>query len=135
MVALLKPHKLPDDLRSYHPISLLCFLFKILKRLLLARLDPVIDPQLPEEQASFQQGHRTTQQIIKQISDIENNFERGNKGDVILVDLTAAYDSVWHQELKLYQKIPYKQMVRFLSNILENRSFGLKTSVGQSSRP
>ena len=44
---------------------------------------------------------------------------------------------MWHQGLvlKLLQKIPHNYMVRFLSNILANRSFVLKTSDGQSSRP
>ena len=67
----------------------------------MARLDPVVDFQLPDEQAGFRRGHRTIQQIIKLISNIEDSFERGNKAGVILVDLTAEYDTVWHQKLIL----------------------------------
>ena len=90
-----------------------------MKRLLLARLDPVIDLQLFEEQTGFRRGHSTAQQIIKLNSDIENNFLKGKKAGVILVDLTAAYDTIWHQGLvlKLLQKVLDKQIVRFLSNI------------------
>ena len=54
-----------------------------------------------------------------------SSFERGNKAGVILVDQTAVYDTVWHQGLilKLLLKVPDKQIVRFLSNILANQSF------------
>ena len=94
----------------------------------------MVDPELPEKQAGFRRGHINTQYIIKLISDIEDSFERANKTGVILVDLTAAYDTEWHRGLvpKLLQKIPAKQMVRFLTNILANRSFVLRTSDGQS---
>ena len=69
--------------------------------------------------------------------DVENSFERENKAGVIQVDLTAAYDTLWHQGvvLMLLQKILDKQMVCFLSNILANQGFVLKTSDGHSSRP
>ena len=53
IIALPKPNKPVDNPKNYHPISLLCVPFKLLERLLLARLDPIIDPQLPEEQAGF----------------------------------------------------------------------------------
>ena len=49
VVAVSKPNKPIDDPRSYHPISLLCVPYKILEWFLLARIDPVVDPQLPEE--------------------------------------------------------------------------------------
>ncbi len=56
---------------------------------------------------------------------------------VIIVDLTAAYDTVWHQglTLKLLRMFPDRHMVRFISNILANRSFVLKTSSDKTSRP
>ena len=51
VVAILKPNKLVGDPKSYRPISLLCVPYKVLERLLLLRLNPVVDPQLPNEQA------------------------------------------------------------------------------------
>ena len=53
-----------------------------------------------------------------------------------MVDLTAAYDTVWHQglALKLLRTIPDCHFVRFIMNILSTRSFKLKTSTGQISR-
>ena len=55
----------------------------------------------------------------------------------MLVDLTAAYDTVWHHGLilKLLRVIPDRHLVRFLATILANRSFVTKTGDGQTSRP
>ena len=41
-----KFNKPTDDPKNYRPISLLCVPFKLLERLLLARLEPIIDPHL-----------------------------------------------------------------------------------------
>ena len=97
VIAIPKPNKPTDDPKNYRPISLLCVPFKLLERLLLVRLEPIIDPQLPNEQAGFRRGRSTVHQIVNLTDDIEEAFEKGHKAGVILVDLTAAYDTVWHQ--------------------------------------
>ena len=53
-----------------------------------------------------------------------------------MVDLTAAYDTVWHQglTLKFLRTILDSYLVRFIMNILSKRSFKLKTGAGQISR-
>ena len=102
----------------------------------MARLNPVVDPQLPDEQAGFRHGRCTVHQIIKLTEDIEESFEEGNKAGAVLVDLTAAYDTVWHHglTLKLLRIVPDRHLVRFLATIIANRSFITKTSDGQTSR-
>jgi len=67
--------------------------------------------------------------------DIEESYEGRCKAGLVLVDLTAAYDTVWHQglTLKLLQIIPDRHLVRFIVDIISNRSFILKTSDGQCS--
>ena len=76
------------------------------------------DPQLlPEDQAGLRHGRCITNQVAKLTIDIEDSLEKDNKAGVVLVDLTAAYDTVWHQSLalKLLQMIPDKHLlVRFL---------------------
>lgn len=53
-----------------------------------------------------------------------------------LLDLTAAYDTVWlgGLHMKLLETIPDKYMVSFIMEMLSNHSFQLFTSNGQSSR-
>ena len=52
-VAIPKPKKSEEDLKSYRPISMLCVPYKILGRLIHTRMEPIIDPQLPREQTGF----------------------------------------------------------------------------------
>ena len=136
IIAILKPKKPADDAKSYRPISLLCVPLKLLERLLLTRLNPVIDPQLPPQQAGFRHGRSTTDQVTLLTDDIEAGFEAKQKVGVVLVDLTAAYDTVWLRglHLKLLRMVPDVHMVSFVMELLTNRSFKLKTSDGQVSR-
>ena len=50
VVAIPKPGKPVGDPKSYRPISLLCVSYKILERLIYARVEPLIDPLLSKEQ-------------------------------------------------------------------------------------
>ena len=101
VIAIPKLNKPTDDPKNYRPISLLCVPFKPLERLLLSRLEPIIDPHLPDEQAGFRRGRSTVHQIVNLTDDIEEAFEKGHKAGAILVDPTAAYDMVWHKGLTL----------------------------------
>ena len=51
VIAIPKLNKPTDDPKNYRPISLLCVPFKLLEKLLLARLEPIIYPHFPDEQA------------------------------------------------------------------------------------
>jgi len=54
----------------------------------------------------------------------------------VYVDLTAAYDTIWHCGLtcKLLQFLPGRHMVRMLMEMIGNRSFTLTTGNGKRSR-
>jgi len=66
-----KPLRFP---RSYRSISLLCVPFKILERLIVARVDPIIDLLLLWEQAGFRHGRSTGDQVTLLTQDIEDSF-------------------------------------------------------------
>jgi len=53
VVAIPKPEKPLEDPKTYRPISLLCVPFKILERLIYARVETIMDPLLPHEKAAF----------------------------------------------------------------------------------
>ena len=96
---MLKPNKPAKDPMSYRPFSLLCVPYKILERLIHSRIEPIVDPQLPLEQAGFRRGRSTVHQVTLLTQDIEDSFQYNKKAGVVFLDLTAAYDTVWHRGL------------------------------------
>jgi len=54
----------------------------------------------------------------------------------VFVDLTAAYNTVWHRGLpcKLLQVLPDRHMVHMIMEMVGNRSFTLTTENGKRSR-
>jgi len=136
VVAIPKPEKPLGDPKSYRPISLLCVPFKILERLIYARVEPIIDPLLPQEQAGFRHGRSAVDQVTLLTQDIEDRFSAKQKAGAVFVDLTAAYDTVWHRDLtcKLLRLLPDRHMVRMIMEMVSNHSFTLTTGNGQRSR-
>ena len=129
VVAILKPTKPVGDPKSYRPISLLCVPYKILERLIYARVEPLIDPLLPKEQAGFRRGKSTVDQVVMLTQNIKDSFEAKKKTGAVFVNLTAAYDTVWHRGLtcKLLRLLPDNHMVKMIMELVRNRSFTLTT--------
>ena len=100
------------------------------------RINPVVDPQLPKEQASFRCIMSMVDQVTLLTQNIEDSFQANKKAGAVFLELTAAYDTVWHcgLHLKLLRTIPDKHMVSFIMELLSNRSVILKTSDNQRSR-
>ena len=136
VIAIPKPGKPVGDSKSYRPISLLCVPYKILERLIYARVGPLINQLLPKEQAWFRRGKSTVDQVVLLTQNIEYSFEAKKKASAIFIDLTAAYDTVWHHCLtcKLLRLLPDKHMVRMIMELVRNRSFTLTTGDSKQSR-
>jgi len=90
VVAILKPEKQLGDPKAYRPISLLCVPFKILKRLIYARVETITDSLLPQEQAGFRHGRSAADQVTLLTQDIADSFSVKKKAGAVFVDLTAA---------------------------------------------
>jgi len=131
-----QPEKPLGDAKSYRPISLLCVPFNIVERLIYARVKTIIDPLLPQEQAGFRHKRSAIDQVTLLTQDIEDSFSAKKKARAVFVDLTAAYDTVWHRGLtcKLLRLLPDRHMVHMIMGMVSNRSFTLTTGNGQRSR-
>ena len=136
VVAIPKPTKPMGDPNSYRPISLLCVPYKILERLICSRIEPLIDPLLPKEQAGFRRGKSTVDQVVLLTQNIEDSFEAKKKAGVLFIDLTAAYDTVWHRGLtcKLLRLLPDNHMVRMIMELVRNRSLTFTNGDSKQSR-
>ena len=105
-----KPGKPVGDPKSYRLISLLCVPYKILERLIYARVEPLIDPLLPKEQAGFRRGKSTVDQVVLLTQNIEDSFEAKKKAGA----------TVWHRNLtcKLLRLLPDKHMARMIMELV-----------------
>ena len=136
MVAIPKPMKPTGEAKSYRPIPLLCVPFKIMERLIYARIEPIVDPLLPQEQAEFRRGRSTTDQVTLLTQEIRDSFSAKKKALSVFMDFTAAYDTVWHRgpNCKLLRILPDRHIVSFIMQLVRNRSFTLTTGNGAQSR-
>ncbi|UYV67227.1 hypothetical protein LAZ67_4004434 [Cordylochernes scorpioides] len=136
VLAILKPGKTSDDPNNYRPISLLCIPYKILERIILNRISPIIEEHLPIEQAGFRPGRNCAEQTLALTTTIEDGFQKKLKTGAVFVDLTAAYDTVWREGLlyKLSKIINCKNIIKLINNFLTNRKITVHLN-NKKSRP
>ena len=65
--------------------------------------------------------------------DFEDSFSAKNKSGTVFVDLTAAYDIVWHSGLtcKLLRLLSDRHMVHMIKEMVGNCSFTLTTGMAK----
>ena len=136
IVPVPKPKKPKTSPSSYRPISLLNTLSKILENLILKRMLEHIDEHdlLNPDQFGFTAGHSTVQQLVRVADVISSNTQRKYITGMVSLDLSKAFDSVWHDAfpLKLLQlKFPTK-IIKFISSYLSQRYFYVSSN-GQNS--
>ena len=86
---------------SYRPISNLPVLSKLLERLVARQLMDYLSfaDLLPSLQSGFRPGHSTETATLRVLSDILQAVDRGDSAALILLDLSAAFDTVDHEVL------------------------------------
>jgi hypothetical protein len=124
VIAIEKPGKDPKLAANYRPISLLSVCYKLLERLVLQRISPTVEAALSPDQAGFRKNRSTCDQVCALTTYIENGYQQNLKTGAVFLDLTAAYDTVWHTGLmaKLSKNMPF-WFVRLVELLLRNRRF------------
>jgi hypothetical protein len=125
IIAILKPGKPADDPANYRPISLLSCIFKLLERIILSRIAPIVEPHIPADQAGFRPKRGTAEQTLALTCHIESGFESKMKTGAIFIDLSAAYDTVWRWGLmlKTARMVKCKRTLRLLLVMTGTRHF------------
>lgn len=123
---VLKPGKSSDDPKSYRPISLLPIPSKLMESLFLSRLSPIVESKhiIPNHQFGFRKAHGTIEQVHRVVKTIHNAFENGEYCTAAFLDISQAFDRVWHDGLltKLRKLLPINYFL-FLKSYLQERSF------------
>lgn len=122
IIMLKKPDKPPEQVTSYRPISLLPTISKLFEKLLLKRLKPLIN--IPDFQFGFRNKHSTIDQIHRVTNMIEKAFEEKKYCPAIFLDVSQAFDRVWHEGLihKISRILP-KNICQLLESYISNRRF------------
>lgn len=129
IVMILKPGKPPHIASSYRPISLLPVISKLFEKLLLKRMQPIIERKnlIPNHQFGFRCGHSTVDQVHRITHIIEKALEENRICSAVFLDIAQAFDKVWYEGLqwKLKSILP-KQYSDILKSYLSNRFFRVK---------
>jgi hypothetical protein len=135
IVMLLKPNKSPHSPSSYRPISLLPVCSKIFEKLLYKRLIISLPDQcIPCHQFGFRDSHSTTHQLHRVVDFIASSLERKLYAAGIFLDVSQAFDRVWHQGLlfKLKSLLPHSYYL-IIKSFLSDRFFTIKQGSSFSS--
>ncbi|CAF3301997.1 unnamed protein product [Rotaria sp. Silwood2] len=133
IILLLKPNKDKQQPSSYRPISLLSCLGKLLEKIIKQRLMVILERRniLPEHQAGFRPRKSTLNNIIRLTKYAQNHLHstgRRRHAAVILFDIKAAFDSVWHDGLiyKLNELRLPQYLTNYLISFLQNRTAAIE---------
>lgn len=129
VILIPKPGKPPQDVTSYRPISLLPVMSKLFEKLFLKQLKPIIAEKnlIPDYQFGFREKHSTIEQVHRITNIIENTLENKGVCSSVFLDVSQAFDKVWHEGLifKLKKMLP-KQFADVLVSYITNRAFRVR---------
>ena len=133
IILLLKPKKDKQHPSSYRPISLLSCLGKLLEKIIKQRLMLELNRRniLPQHQAGFRPGKSTIYNIVRLERYAEGQLRRPGlrkHSAVILFDIKAAFDSVWHDGLiyKLNDLRLPRYIITYLISFLQDRTAAIE---------
>lgn len=122
------PEKNSSDITSYSPISLLQILSKILEKTFHKRLTFIVYERklISSHQYGFRKEHRTIEQTERLVYKI-NDLESERYFSAASIDITQAFDKVWHTGLfyKLKCTFPHPEYT-LLKSYLTDRIFQVR---------
>jgi hypothetical protein len=110
---------------NYRPISLLPLCGKILEKIIFDQVYAFLDQNrlISTLQSGFRPGDSCIYQLISITSDIYKNFEKQDETRAVFLDISKAFDKVWHEGLihKLKTNGISGNLLKFFENYIFNR--------------
>ena len=100
-------------------------MYTLYERMILNRIAPTIEHHLIKEQAGFRPGKSCTSQLLHLTQHIEDVYQESMITGTTFVDLSSAYDTVYHRLLiqKLFNITQDSTLCIVIHNLLSNRRF------------
>ena len=118
---------------NYRPICLLSHVYKLFMIIIYNRISPELNRAIPANQAAYQKGRGTIEQIQTLQQTIEKLNEFKGRGVICFIDFTKAFDSV--DQTKLWHTLRSQTninpaYINLLANLYENSVSRIRTDVG-----
>ena len=99
-VTLILKKRCPDHnyLNNYRPVSNLCLIAKILKKLVLSKVSSYLNSHNVYNtfQSAYRPGHSTETALLKVVNDLFLSLNKGNISVLALLDISSAFDTIDH---------------------------------------
>ena len=115
------------DLNNYRPVSNLCFIAKILEKLVLSQVSAYLNSHNHYNtcQSAYRPGHSTETALLKVVDDLFLSLSKGNISVLALLDFSSAIDTIDHSILvhRLHTDIGLTDAVlQWFSSYVTNRT-------------
>lgn len=101
IIPILKPGKIATSPESYRPIALTCCLGKVMERMANWRLQQHLEENslITKHQSGYRPGHATMDPLARLEADIRTTLIQDDFCLAVFLDITQAFDTVWHSGL------------------------------------
>ena len=122
-----------NDLNNYRPVSNLCFIAKILEKLVLSQVSSYLNSHNLYNtcQSAYRPGHSTETALLKVVNALFLYLNKGNISLLALLDLSSAFDTIDHPILvhRLHTAFGFNDAVlQWFSSYLTDRTYYISLS-------
>ena len=96
----------PEILKNYRPVANLSFISKIIEKAIATQIhDHLINNDIVDNfQSAYKAGHSCETALLRVYNDIVTTIGRGNGAILVLLDLSAAFDTIDHNLFCILEK-------------------------------
>ena len=90
-----------DNFKNYRPVSNILYVRKLSERVVARRLQEQIirNDLMIDENHGYEKNHSTEHLSLKEVNDLYGSFDKNIPSVLVLLDLSAAFDTVDHGKL------------------------------------